>query len=202
MLRRLIEARAVTCYCVAALVWTAGWFLMPFRESHPLLVYIHFKEPTVYQVFYWSYLAMWFTTPWFLTSLLLSLLYISIGRRDPDGQGGRLPPYPDPAVSTPLENDLEAYALAYGIASLLNTLYGRGKEPFWQQAHTILLKFVILLHKVPIVARECISSLPSTLPGESWRALLQILRTKISLSPSDDFSTRVASDVCGEEEQL
>src|SRR5262249_35036147 len=39
-------------------------------------------------------------------------------------------------------------ALAYGIASLLNNLYGRGKEPFWQQAYTNLVKFVILLYKV------------------------------------------------------
>ena len=48
----------------------------------------------------------------------------------------------------PLYNELDAYALAYGIASLLNNLYGRGKEPFWQQAYTNLVKFVILLHKV------------------------------------------------------
>jgi hypothetical protein len=48
----------------------------------------------------------------------------------------------------PLHNDLDAYALAYGIASLLNNLFGRGKEPFWQQAYTNLVKFIILLHKV------------------------------------------------------
>ena len=48
----------------------------------------------------------------------------------------------------PLHNELEAYALAYGIASLLNNLFGRGKEPFWQQAYTNLVKFIILLHKV------------------------------------------------------
>ena len=30
----------------------------------------------------------------------------------------------------------------------MNNLYGRGKEPFWQQAYTDLLKFVILLRKV------------------------------------------------------
>ncbi len=34
------------------------------------------------------------------------------------------------------------------IASLLNNLFGRGKEPFWQQAYTNLVKFIILLHKV------------------------------------------------------
>ncbi|MCU1340292.1 MAG: hypothetical protein JWO19_5873, partial [Bryobacterales bacterium] len=48
----------------------------------------------------------------------------------------------------PLHNDLDAYALAYNIASLLNNLFGRGKEPFWQQAYTNLAKFIILLHKV------------------------------------------------------
>lgn len=48
----------------------------------------------------------------------------------------------------PLYNDLDAYTLAYGIASLLNNLFGKGKEPFWQQAYTNLVKFVILLHQV------------------------------------------------------
>jgi hypothetical protein len=48
----------------------------------------------------------------------------------------------------PLYNDLDAYALAFGIASLLNNLFGKGKEPFWQQAYTNLVKFIILLHKV------------------------------------------------------
>jgi len=48
----------------------------------------------------------------------------------------------------PLHNNLDAYALAYSIASLLNNLFGRGKEPFWQQAYTNLVKFIILLHKV------------------------------------------------------
>jgi hypothetical protein len=48
----------------------------------------------------------------------------------------------------PLHNELDAYALAYSIASLLNNLFGRGKEPFWQQAYTNLVKFIILLHKV------------------------------------------------------
>jgi hypothetical protein len=37
----------------------------------------------------------------------------------------------------PLHNDLDAYALAYNIASLLNNLYGKGKEPFWQQAYAV-----------------------------------------------------------------
>src|SRR5215469_8849688 len=47
----------------------------------------------------------------------------------------------------PLHHDLDAYGLAYSIASLLNNLFGKGKEPFWQQAYTNLVKFIILLHK-------------------------------------------------------
>ena len=38
--------------------------------------------------------------------------------------------------------------MAYGIATLMTNLYGHGKEPFWQQASTNLVKFVILLHQV------------------------------------------------------
>lgn len=48
----------------------------------------------------------------------------------------------------PLHSDLDAYALAYSIASIMNSLYGKSKEPFWQQAYTNLIKFVILLHKI------------------------------------------------------
>jgi hypothetical protein len=48
----------------------------------------------------------------------------------------------------PLHNDLDAYVLAYGIATLLNNTFGKSREPFWQQAYTNLVKFVILLHKL------------------------------------------------------
>jgi hypothetical protein len=48
----------------------------------------------------------------------------------------------------PLHNDLDPYALAYAIGSLLNNLHGRSKEPFWQQAYTDVVKFVILLRRL------------------------------------------------------
>jgi len=55
---------------------------------------------------------------------------------------------------------------------------------------------------ISIVATQSISSLRSTLPGESWRTLLQTFRTKIFLSLSDDFSAETASRLCGKEEML
>jgi hypothetical protein len=54
----------------------------------------------------------------------------------------------------PLQSDHDAYALAYNIASLLNNLFGRGKEPFCQQAYTNLVKFIILLHiRSPLITK-------------------------------------------------
>jgi type IV secretory pathway VirB2 component (pilin) len=55
---------------------------------------------------------------------------------------------------------------------------------------------------IPIIATQSISSLRSALPGESWRTLLQTFRTKIFLSLSDDFSARIAGELCGREDRL
>ena len=38
--------------------------------------------------------------------------------------------------------------------------------------------------------------------SEAWRALLQMLRTRIFLSLSDDASTQLASNLCGEVERV
>jgi len=55
---------------------------------------------------------------------------------------------------------------------------------------------------IPIVATQSISSLRSSLPGDSWRTLLQTFRTKIFLCLSDDFSAKIASELCGREDRL
>lgn len=48
----------------------------------------------------------------------------------------------------PLNNDLDPYAQAYNIASVITAIWGRGKEPFWQQSYTDLVRYVILLHRL------------------------------------------------------
>jgi hypothetical protein len=60
------------------------------------------------------------------------------------GRAGRADDYLEIGLGTgfcynPLHNDLDPYAVAYAVATLLNNLFGRGKEPFWQQAYTDLL---------------------------------------------------------------
>jgi hypothetical protein len=68
-------------------------------------------------------------------------------------RAGRADDYVEVGLDTgvsynPLHNDLDPYAVAYAIATLLNNLFGKSKEPFWQQAYTDLLKFVILLRRM------------------------------------------------------
>ena len=48
----------------------------------------------------------------------------------------------------PLDSHMDSYSLAYSLATLLNQLFGRGKDPFWQQASTNLVRWIIELHRV------------------------------------------------------
>ncbi len=49
----------------------------------------------------------------------------------------------------PLDSpSVDSYSLAYQIASLLAQLFGKGKDPFWQQASTNLLRNIIELHRI------------------------------------------------------
>ena len=49
----------------------------------------------------------------------------------------------------PLSDDaLDSFSMAYTIASLMNQLFGRGKDPFWQVASTNLVRWVIELHRI------------------------------------------------------
>jgi hypothetical protein len=244
----------------AVLAMGAGYFTVthwPFPAQNVLLQLVALERPGLYHALHCAYVAICFTTPYLVLSVVSSLFYIFVIRQRPVAATAGLPLYPDPArreslfviagevhhpkrpepvadpswlriperglytgimvigaigsgktsgcmypfaeqilgyqpsdperrigglvlevkgdfchkvrgilkkhgratdyveVSldtdyryNPLYNDLDAYASAYGIASLLNNLFGKGKEPFWQQAYTNLVKFIILLHKV------------------------------------------------------
>ena len=49
----------------------------------------------------------------------------------------------------PLDDPLlDSYSLAYGVASLINQLFGKSREPFWQQAYTNLVRWTIELFRL------------------------------------------------------
>ena len=43
---------------------------------------------------------------------------------------------------------LDTYSLAYSVASLINQLFGKSREPFWQQAYTNLVRWIIELYRL------------------------------------------------------
>jgi hypothetical protein len=48
----------------------------------------------------------------------------------------------------PLNNSLDPYAQAFNIASIITSIWGKGKEPFWQQSYTDLVRYIIMLHRI------------------------------------------------------
>lgn len=256
VMRTVAKNRVAASAVVAGATWAFGHFHAPFPVTNDVIVLVANGAPHVVAIIRLAYAVMWFTTPFIVSSVLLSFGYIFFVKPDKGSARIALPRYPavnrrdelflvvgevhkarrpQPierprwltiprralftgvgifgAVGTgktsccmypfaeqilsyrrddperragglvlevkgdfcyrlqeilrrhgregdyieisldcpyrynPLHNDLEAYALAYGIASLLTNLFGRGKEPFWQQAYTNVVKFIILLHK-------------------------------------------------------
>ena len=49
----------------------------------------------------------------------------------------------------PLDDPLlDTYSLAYTVSTLINQLFGKSREPFWQQAYTNLVRWIIELHRL------------------------------------------------------
>ena len=74
----------------------------------------------------------------------------------------------------PLNNDSDAYAQAFNIASVITAIWGKGKEPFWQQSYTDLVRYVIMLHRV----------------RDGYLTMLDIFRTVISSGTLEEMLTR------------
>ncbi len=231
--------------------------LWPWPASVPLLHYFALERPRLYTVVAHGYDLFLFTTPFLFCSMLFSLLYVHVYRRETEASAGSLPPFPDamsrrdlalvlgeihqqlqpepspaprwleiperglytgvavigsigsgktagvvipamrqlfayraadparrlsgivlevkgdlcrqlrqilegcgraddyievsldgPMRYNPLNNSLDPYAQAFNIASVITAIWGKGKEPFWQQSYTDLVRYVIILHRV------------------------------------------------------
>ncbi|MBB5343359.1 type IV secretory system conjugative DNA transfer family protein [Tunturibacter empetritectus] len=77
----------------------------------------------------------------------------------------------------PLNNSLDAYAQAFNIASIITSIWGKGKEPFWQQSYTDLVRYVILLHRI----------------RDGYLTMVDLFRTVISAGKLEDLLTEVGS---------
>ena len=54
------------------------------------------QAPHVYRLLAYGYATLWFLTPYFAASLLMSLVAIVVYRRAPSARVRPLPPYPYP----------------------------------------------------------------------------------------------------------
>lgn len=73
----------------------------------------------------------------------------------------------------PLNNSADPYAQAFGISSVIIAIWGKGKEPFWQQSYTDLVRYVIMLHRV----------------HDGYVTMVDIFRTVISAGTLEDMLT-------------
>lgn len=77
----------------------------------------------------------------------------------------------------PLNNSLDAYAQAFNIATIITSIWGKGKEPFWQQSYTDLVRYVILLHRV----------------RDGYLTLVDIFRTVVSAGRLEEILVEVGA---------
>ncbi len=77
----------------------------------------------------------------------------------------------------PLNNSLDAYAQAFNIASIITSIWGKGKEPFWQQSYTDLVRYVILLHRI----------------RDGYLTMVDLFRTVISAGKLENMLAEVGS---------
>jgi hypothetical protein len=77
----------------------------------------------------------------------------------------------------PLNNSLDPYAQAFNIASIITSIWGKGKEPFWQQSYTDLVRYVILLHRI----------------HDGYITMVDVFRTVISAGKLEAMLTEVGS---------
>jgi hypothetical protein len=77
----------------------------------------------------------------------------------------------------PLNNSLDAYAQAFNIASIITSIWGKGKEPFWQQSYTDLVRYVILLYRI----------------RDGYLTMVDLFRTVISAGKLEELLNEVGS---------
>ena len=96
MLHGLVAMRGLMAMGLAAAVGAWGLHAHPVDMTDPFLGLIEARSPGVFVALVYGYAALWFTTPFFGASLVLSLFAIAASRRDPRVRTRPLPPYAQP----------------------------------------------------------------------------------------------------------
>jgi hypothetical protein len=123
MLRRLIEVRMLMALAIAAGVGIGGLRAFPIRSDQVFLAVIEARHPGAYDALVYGYAALWFSTPFWIASMMASLVTIAVYRTPPAARFRGLPTYPQPETRP-------APSLVLGEAHHATTP-GRAPEPTW-----------------------------------------------------------------------
>jgi len=101
----------------------------------------------------------------------------------------------------PLNNSLDAYAQAFNIASIITSIWGKGKEPFWQQSYTDLVRYIILLHRLRDGYVTMVDIFRTIVSAEKLEAMLIEVGSRFSTTSyigiSEDAYERNKTDLSG-----
>jgi hypothetical protein len=123
MLRMLLETRALVATIVAAAIGSWGLWSYPMNADDVFLGFIQLQNPEAFRVLAYGYATLWFSTPFFLASLVTSVTAIVVLRQAPSARSRPLPPYAAPEAR-------EAPSVVLGETHRLTTP-GRGDSPTW-----------------------------------------------------------------------
>ena len=102
MLRGFLAARTLISTIATAIVGTWGIHAHPVRIDDPFLAVIALRKPFVFDLLSYGYATLWFSSTFFVVSVMTSVLAIVAFRTRERVRSRALPPYPDPATqSTP-----------------------------------------------------------------------------------------------------
>jgi len=286
VIRPLVEYRIVLSLGLSAACGIVLSSLFPINAANPLLRLIALERPPIFRALVGSCNLFLYSTPFLTFSMIFSLMYVHLYRRDPELSAGSLPPYPNARTRTslalvlgevhrqlvpkpspapqwlsiperglytgiasfgsigsgktyglilpamrqlfsyrandperklsgivlevkgdlcrqlqrilqwcgreqdyvevsldgdirynPLNNSLDSYAQAFNIASIITSIWGKGKEPFWQQSYTDLMRYVILLHRV----------------RDGYLTMVDLFRTVISAGKLEEMLTEAGA---------
>ena len=96
VVRKMVEGRAVVALAVACSVGAWGVHAYPVSRDDAFLGLIAEQAPRALAVLTYGYATLWFTTPYFVASMVMSLVAIVVYRRAPGMRARPLPPYPQP----------------------------------------------------------------------------------------------------------
>src|SRR5258707_398751 len=91
---QLSSNRSVVSAACGMFVGLAAFLRFPFPEENGILQFVSLQKPVIFQAIKVTYVAMLFTTPCIAFSMLLSLVYIFLVRRESPTGLAKLPMYP------------------------------------------------------------------------------------------------------------